>query len=380
MSERIAEHVSNCIMCGKCLQACPLLKATGREELGPRSKSDLCRVLAEDPGKLSEIEAARLAGLCMGCGRCREVCSQGQDVPGLVAALRAAHPNFKSWLWKTWLTRARQLWSPSAKAAGLVPERFRTEKLGPMLKMLAGMSGGPGLDPFLTPTSFPDTLRGEKLLLFAGCTANFVQGRWLMAALRLLDGLGAEVLPGDFVCCGSGLKGAGFVEESTAMAERNVAVWRRAGRPRIAVFCASCLAGLRAYDCFESEAESAQWADSLLPLSVAVRGIEFVISGNVPERLGYHHPCHAGAEDPDRDFLRAVLGDRLSKVTDEQCCGFGGIMRLAAPGLTEPVNRQCWDALKGADTVLSGCSACLAQLSATAPEGVEVGHWLETIR
>jgi glycolate oxidase iron-sulfur subunit len=96
--------------------------------------------------------------------------------------------------------------------------------------------------------------------------------------------------------------------------------------------------------------------------------------------LGYHHPCHAGAGDPDRDFLRRVLGDRLVAVTDKQCCGFGGVMRLAAPGLTEPVNRQCWEALRGADVVISGCSACLAQLSATAPDGVAVGHWLETIK
>ncbi|WP_207264799.1 (Fe-S)-binding protein [Desulfovibrio sp. Huiquan2017] len=380
MSDSIREHVSHCILCGKCLQACPLLRATGREELGPRSKSDLCRVLAEDPDKLSETDAAKLAGLCLGCGRCREVCSQGQDVPGLVAALRGAHPDFRSWLWKTWLTRARQLWSPGSKAAALIPERFRTEKLGPMLKMLAGMTGGPGLDPFLTPEVFPDTYRGEKLLLFAGCTANYVQGRWLMAALKLLDGLGAAVLPGHFDCCGSGLKGAGFGDEADKMAEHNVAVWREAGRPRVAVFCASCLAGLRAYDRFESEAEKARWVDSLLPLSVAVRDIEFMISDNAPERLGYHHPCHAGKDDPDRALIRAVLGSRLAASTDRECCGFGGVMRLAAPGLTEPVNRQCWEALRGADMVLSGCSACLAQLSATAPDSVEVGHWLEIIR
>lgn len=375
----MAETTSHCILCGKCLQVCPLLLTTGREELGPRSKSDLCRVLAEDPDKLSETDAARLAGICLGCGRCREVCSQGQDVPGLVAALRAAHPNFKSWLWKTWLTRARQLWSPSSKAAGLIPERFQAGKLGPMLKMLAGLSGGPGLDPFLTPTSFPDTYRGERMLLFAGCTANYVQGRWLMAALRLLDGLGADILPGEFACCGSGLRGAGFAEESLEMAQKNVAVWREAGRPRVVVFCASCLAGLAAYDCFESGAERTKWAESLLPLSEAVRGIEFVISENAPRSLGYHHPCHAGKDDPDRAWLRDILGERLIRATDSECCGFGGVMRLAAPGLTEPVNRRCWEALKGADVVLSGCSACLAQLAATAPEQVEVGHWLETI-
>lgn len=375
----MAEATHNCILCGKCLDVCPLLRATGREELGPRAKSDLCRALLESPDRLREEDAARLAGLCLGCGRCREVCSQSVDVPSLVAGLRAAHPDFKSWLWKTWLTRARQLWSPGSKAARLVPDRFRTEKLGPMLKMLGSLSGGPGLEPFLTPVTFPDTLRGEKLLLFAGCTANYVQGRWLTAALRLLGGLGADLLPGQFQCCGSGLKGAGFADESARMAEANVRVWREAGRPRLVVFCASCLAGLREYACFESGAEARQWAESLLPLSEAVLGIEFVIAHNAPESLGYHHPCHAGKRDSDRTFLKRVLGGRLVRSTDTQCCGFGGVMRLAAPGLTEPVNRKCWDALAGAEVVLSGCSACLAQLAATAPDGVEVGHWLEAV-
>eukprot|EP00831_Metopus_contortus_P009093 TRINITY_DN13501_c0_g2_i1.p1 TRINITY_DN13501_c0_g2~~TRINITY_DN13501_c0_g2_i1.p1 ORF type:complete len:498 (+),score=63.62 TRINITY_DN13501_c0_g2_i1:2000-3493(+) len=371
---------NQCILCGKCLEVCPLLNATGREELGPRAKSDLCRVLAENPGRLSEADAARLAGLCLGCGRCREVCPQGMDVPLLVAGLRAAHPDFKSWLWKTWLIRARQLWAPGSRAAKLLPKSFRSEKLGPMLKMLAGLSGGPGLAPFLTPESFPETYRGERMLLFAGCTAYYVQGRWLLTALRLLGGLGIEVLPGEFACCGSGLKGAGFADESQSMARKNVAVWRDAGRPKIAVFCASCLAGLAAYEgCFESGQEQDSWGQSLFPLSVAVRSATFRISDNLSEKLAYHRPCHAAKGDPDGVFLRAALGDRLIAVTDRQCCGFGGVMRLAAPGLTEPVNQKCWEALAGADVVLSGCSACLAQLSATAADGVEVGHWLEII-
>jgi glycolate oxidase iron-sulfur subunit len=369
---------NQCILCGKCLEVCPLLNATGREELGPRAKADLCRVLAENPDRLSGEDAAKLAGLCLGCGRCKAVCSQGMDVPALVAGLRAAHPNFKSWLWKTWLVRAKQLWSPGSKAAKLIPKQFQSEKLGPMLKMLAGLSGGPGLTPFLMPESFPDTWRGEKMLLFAGCTANYVQGRWLMTALRLLDGLGIEVLPGDFTCCGSGLNGAGFADESQTMARKNVAVWRKAGRPRMAVFCATCLAGPTSYEgCFESLEEGQMWQESFFPLSGAMQGIAFMVSGNVPERLGYHRPCHAHGADPDGVWLKAVLGGRLIAATDKQCCSFGGVMRLAAPGLTEPVNRKCWDALKGADVVLSGCSACLAQLSATADEGVKVGHWLE---
>lgn len=369
-----------CILCGKCLEVCPLLRATGREELSPRAKADLCRVLSESPDELSEQDVAKLAGLCLGCGRCAEVCSQGVDVPALVSGLRGAHPDFKSWLWKTWLTRARQLWAPGSAAARLIPEQFHTEKLGPMLKMLAGLTGGPGLEPFVTAESFPDTYRGEQMLLFAGCTATYVQGRWLVAALRLLDGLGVDVLPADFACCGSGLKSAGFADESRAMAEKNIDIWRTAGRPKVVTFCASCHAGLQGYeDAFEDDAERELWRERVFSLSVILQGVTFVITDNSPESTGYHHPCHAGKADPDQAFLGAVLGDRLTAATATQCCGFGGIMRLGAPALTDPVNDNCWHHLKGTDVVLTGCSACLSQLSATAPDGVKVGHWLEMI-
>lgn len=368
---------NECILCGKCLEVCPLINATEREELGPRAKADLCRVLGQ--GDLSGADVARLAGLCLGCGRCRAVCSQQVDVPGLVAKLREAHPDFRSWLWKTWLTHAETLWGRSATAARLIPERFAPEKFGPFLKMLAGLKGGPGLEPFLRIDSFPDTVRGEKLLLFAGCTASYVQGRWLMTALRLLDGLGAEVLPADFRCCGSSLKGAGHTGEARSMAEHNLTIWREAGCPRVVTFCASCHHGLGEYDEFRDESEARFWRGSLLPLSDVLQDTQHVMLPNMPEKLGYHRPCHGGDADADLRLLRTLLADRLIEPTGRECCGFGGIMRLAAPGLADRVNRTCWDRMADMDVVLTGCSACAVQLTASAPDGVQVGHWLEMV-
>ena len=369
-----------CILCGKCLEVCPLLNATGREELGPRAKADLCSQLKKDEAGLSGEAVAGLAGRCLGCHRCAKVCSQGVDVPGLVAALRAAHPDFKSWLWKTWLVHARELWSSTSLAARLIPKKFQPEKLGQFLKMLAGLKGGPGLEPFLSVESFPETWRGEKMLLFAGCTANFVQARWLMTALRLLSGLGAEVLPGEFECCGGGLKSAGFADEARAMAQGNIDVWRKAGRPRLVVLCASCRSGLAGYaDCFKDPAELRQWQDSITPLTALLRGAVFVLSEGAPGKVGYHRPCHVDNADSDYIFLGNALGERLVAATQKECCGFGGLMRLGAPGLADQVNIKCWKKLGSPDTVLSGCSACVAQLAATGPDETQVGHWLEII-
>ena len=254
--------------------------------------------------------------------------------PGLVAALRGAHPDLKGWLWKTWLTNAKGLWSSTSRAAKLIPKKFQPEKLGPFLKMLAGLKGGPGLDPFLIAETFPDTYRGEKMLLFAGCTANYVQSRWLMTALRLLDGLGIEALPGEFQCCGGGLKSAGFTSEAESMAQKNIDVWRKAGRPRMVTFCASCHSGLGGYEaCFDDPAELNKWRNCLTPLSRLVQDMSFMISANMSKKIGYHRPCHVDEADCDFTFLQTVLGNHLTAATQKECCGFGGVMRLGAPGL-----------------------------------------------
>lgn len=367
-----------CILCGKCLSVCPLIKATNREELGPRAKADLCRLLDEGHIPLAQKDAAGLASMCLGCRRCASVCSQGVDVPGLVAALRSEHPGFKGWLWKTWLTNAAALWSASSTAATRLPDSLKPERFGPFLKMLAGLKGESGLTPVLHPSSFPDTHQGKKVLLFAGCTANYVQECWLMAARYLLDGLGVEVIPGDFRCCGGSLKGAGFREEAASMQAHNLGVWRRAGKPDVVTFCASCRAGLRAYPCAD-EAEQEAWLAAQQPLAGLAREIVFSVSIDDSRWFAYHRPCHVGSADADGALMRASLGSRLVFSGEEQCCGFGGVMHLGAPEICEQVNDRCWDSLSEADVIVTGCAACAARLAASAPEGKRAGHWLELV-
>jgi glycolate oxidase iron-sulfur subunit len=370
-----------CILCGKCLEVCPLLGATGQEELGPRAKADLYALLKGDGSQLSSESAAKLAGLCLGCHRCIKVCSQGVDVPGLVSMLRGAHPDFKGWLWKTWLTHAKELWPTTSFAVRLLPEKFQPEKIGQSLKMLAGLKGGAGLDPFLTVKMSPETYQGEKVLLFAGCTANYVQKRWLFTAKKLLDGLGVEVLPEKFQCCGGGLNSAGFVDESEGMAQKNIDIWRKAGKVKIVIFCASCQSSLNGYDgYFKDPTEQNDWQKSLTPLSLLVQNTTFMLSANMPESIGYHRPCHVDEADCDFSFLQATLGDHLAVATQKECCGFGGVMRLGASAMADEVGKKCWAKLGKVEMVVTGCSACVAQLTASAAEGVEVGHWLEIIR
>lgn len=363
----------DCILCGKCMEVCPLLRATSREELSPRSKMLLGTMEGEDP--------ARLASLCLGCGRCREKCPQGVDVPAEVARLRAEHPDFHAWLWKTWLTRARELWPSTGLVSKLIPSRFQPETLGPMLKMLDDVRSGPAVEPFVTVTEFGDALRGEPVMLFAGCTASHARKRWLRVSRELLSGLGAVLLPSRFECCGGSLRLAGCPDDADRLCERNVNAWRDNGRPTIVTPCASCLHSLRAYPerIFEDELEAEHWAGSLLALSNALHDCRYELSELRPVSIGYHKPCHVVGRDADAALVEAMLGREPDARTATECCGFGGLMRLADPGPADQAGSECARALSGTELVLTGCSACAARLPSVLPEDTTAGHWLDVI-
>lgn len=385
-----ADGDPRCILCGKCLAVCPLVGATGREELAPRAKARLAANLLDHPERLRIADAARLGSLCLGCGRCAEACSQGVRPARLMARLRSEHPGWREWLWKQWIGRAERLW-PAAfstgKFLGRAPEALFPGRFGVLLKSLRGLDR-PRTDAYVRITAFPEPApeaagSSREVLLFSGCAGRFARPDWDVAARRLLAGLGLRRIEADFACCGSTLGGAGLLDEQRAARERNVALWRAAGRPPLVAYCASCLRGLSDYadaadapELFEDAAEAACWAARVTPLARLLKSARFVVSEDAPEAVGYHRPCHAPDPDEDAALLRAALGGRFRPLPD-RCCGFGGALRLAAPELAEAVAQRRAGDLAGLPLVLTGCTACALELAACAPQSTLAGHWLE---
>lgn len=424
----------SCVLCGCCLEGCPLLAATGREELSPRAKA-----LLAGPSKISgagqaldEKAVAELAGICLCCGRCETLCPQGVKVPKLIARLRAENPDFRQWLWRQWITRLRPYWPLAATGAGLVPQALAQTLLpqgfGLALKGLRGLKPGTGLRPWLSLTSLPvDAYRtkyGDRpVALFHGCVGSGPRKAWANTAVSLLRGLGVNLLALDFSCCGSTLGVAGLPEDQKIARRANVDLWRGAGRPLLVTYCATCRKGLAEYaGVFADEDEEQAWKAALVPLSALLMGAkgrvgEGKAGRGAPRIVGWHRPCHAdglnGVADADFAFMASLLGVRLRAPRQQRCCGFGGIMQLAAPELSGRVGARCWEGL-GAATgssvemppnaetggvpevvpayVLTGCSGCVMQLLATLPApaakdarrpagpGAQAGHWLEVLR
>ncbi len=389
----------DCVLCGCCLEGCPLLASTGREELSPRAKALLAGPSKASLGALDEDAVAELAGLCLACGRCEKLCPQGVKVPELVARLRAEHPRFRQWLWKQWITRLAPFWGAAAQGANLVPAALIPSNFGLAVKGLRGLKPGGGLRPWLTVTSLPAQAYREKhgtrpVALFHGCVGSGPKRRWADMAEGLMRGLGANLITPQFSCCGSTLGVAGLPEDQKRARLVNVAAWRGAGRPLLVTYCATCRKGLLDYasegaGVFESEAEGAEWKASIAPLSELLTGMTAKAGKGAPALLAWHEPCHAPKSDAE--LMKSLLGTRLRAPAAARCCGFGGIMQLGAPGLSEQVGADCWAGLlkvTGSDQAgevvppyaLTSCSGCVMQLLATARPGASAGHWLETLR
>lgn len=380
-----------CILCGRCLEVCPLFRATDCEELSPRAKHQLSAGLNQ--GVLQAPSAKDLAALCLGCGRCESACPQGLCVPEVVSELRNAHPGMQEWLWNIWMGAGKAFWPALSRLGAIAPSWMPGEARA---KSLEAMRSGNDIVPWIFLEGPPSVdSSGEAFVIFPGCLASTVRPEWTSTAAALLGAVGKNVQQTpDWACCGSTLGHAGLLERQREAREQNLLAWREAGAPRIVVFCATCRCGLMSYASDMTlpwlPGEQLAWQRAITPLAEQLSGARFHIEENVaPERVHYHRPCHGGGQGgghggggPDLALLREMVGDLLHAPDKGQCCGMGGIFQLGAPSLSRTVADRCWGVyapLPG-EQLLTACSGCVVQLAATAPAKVAVGHWLDAVR
>ncbi|MBF0481158.1 MAG: (Fe-S)-binding protein [Desulfovibrionaceae bacterium] len=375
----------DCVLCGKCLTVCPLFHSTKREELSPKAKFHLLRALGEDGAALREKPAVRLAGLCLSCGKCEKACPRGLCVPDLLGRARARHPGWRAFVWKHWVARAGLLWPMAASLSRALPAPLFPGALGAMMGSLAALDGKNVLTPWLRVVSLEKRGAGEKVAVFPGCTAAHAHKDWLAKAMRLLAGMGFDPVVPDFACCGCTLGHAGLQGEQKRMRLANVAAWRAAGRPKLVAFCATCRCGLKSYagaDLGWRAGEQDAWAMAQTALSGLMEGARFEVLDNAPRSVVYHKPCHGSGDGGDLRMLRQAAGERLIyKEGQSLCCGFGGLLQLGAPELSQRVagSALAFYAVKPGDQIVTGCSGCTVQFKANVPEGVGAGHWLEIV-
>ncbi|MDR1777846.1 MAG: (Fe-S)-binding protein [Desulfovibrio sp.] len=371
-----------CTQCGECLNVCPVYQQYKREQYSPKGKRILMEPIDNGDSPLPWERVKFLSRLCAGCGRCKDVCARKLSTADLLADVRSTHPHWTQYMWELWISHMGPFWPALGFFASLTPDAVTPGPLRSSLAMAKALPAPKEGKPWVVLKKNPAvTVDPTPVVVFAGCTANNARPLWRAKTEKLLKAWGYTALDSSsFVCCGGTLHHAGQYKAMHAMQEKNTAVWKELGRPRIAAFCASCHHSLAEYaeKVLQGE-DAALWKKSLTPLSTLLAGAQAEITPDKPAEYGYHHPCHWGANgDRDQPFLADIVPG-LKKGADV-CCGMGGVLKMTDPDLSMRMADACLASFpSSARDILTGCSGCAMQLSAAAPKGTSVHHWLDVV-
>ncbi len=375
--------LAQCAQCGACTAVCPVYRVTGRESLTARGRLHLLARL-NDPEALGE-----LLSRCLLCGNCKRTCPRGIDLVSLTVSARAewgkkggpsvlagflarqalAHPALAAALAK------------AAKPLGLAAELPMDSGL--RLKLTGTVSPLPALDASLNGGAPPIRSPRRPALYFPGCLATHLYPEIGPATARIIAHLDDFRLltPDDLSCCGLAAQSAGDLDQARTLACRNLARFASLGGEEeatapIITTCASCYAALKGYPglladdpVWRPAAEafaSRVWELSAFILAHGSRLTPGFREASPVRTVVYHDPCHLRptiTRQP-RQLLDLAPGlRRLELPHGVQCCGQGGLFRLAHPRLSLAIRKPLIEDFltTGAELAVSSCSGCLLQ-------------------
>ncbi|MBI3909610.1 MAG: FAD-binding protein [Armatimonadetes bacterium] len=263
-----ARHVELCSGVGACRKKldgtmCPSYHATLDEAHSTRGRANALRaaIAGQLPGGFTDPALYEVLDLCLECKACKSECPSNVDMARLkaefLAAYHAAHGTpLRARLFSTIHAMDRLL----APFAGLANAIMGTQLSRRLMARWLGVTEQRTL-PRLAAVTFhrwwtrrpspphPDavgTPRG-RVALMADTFTNYHEPHIGIAAVRVLEALGYEVVVPPLKCCGRTLISKGFLRQARRLAESNVALlegYARAGIPMLWLepSCAAALA------------------------------------------------------------------------------------------------------------------------------------------
>jgi L-lactate dehydrogenase complex protein LldF len=381
-----------CIRCACCLNVCPVFRLVGGHVFGHVYTGGIGAILTAWFDTLER--SADMQTLCIGCGRCRELCPARIDVPELILGLRqrlarrpgAVRPERALFA----LMRNRTAFHALLRTAALAQKPFVRSGLIRHLPLgLAGLTRHRSL-PAIAEVPFrkrfaalpqPEAPRATAVL-FAGCLLDFVYPELGEAIVRLLARAGIRsVLPAGQLCCGAPARYAGAWDEAADIGIANLQALGAEAADWVVSACPTCTVALRRdLAPMLERAGRHEWLEPAARLGAKVIDVgslllALVRSGRLRftpradgRRVTYHDSCHLGrtlgATAPPRELLRAAGFELVEMSEPGACCGMGGSYSLEQPEISAAILRRKLDDIRATDAplVATDCPGCLLQL------------------
>ncbi len=373
-----------CMRCGICVSSCPTFRLFQIDEETPRRRlRTISKILVENL-PISADERLHLDN-CVQCRACETVCPSRMAYGQLFDQAQAQLKVNPGWLAKLafrlienkdWLRRLMPLLAIYLKSGLQKPLRSTGLLKKLHLAEAEALLGKPALQALADSYPASVTKRG-RVALFTGCIAEHFDRETLLAAIKLLNAIGYEVLvPPQQGCCGAIHQHNG--QSAAGLIDNNIAVFNALEVDAVLHTATGCGAMLSEY---QNDDEAGQlFRQRLCDIN------DFLLE-HWPDdlqltpselKVAVHEPCSQRNVLKNQQTVYALLekipGLNIAALADNPiCCGSGGSYML-----THPDNAWQLRALKrqiitdsSADVVVSGNFGCAVYLNA---DGGRVEH------
>ena len=265
----IYDAAAPCNRCGICAAVCPSYKATKKENMSPRGRCQLTRLLKEYRISSPEKALNEAIGSCLLCGACENICHASIPIPEIVMELRRHylkrrtnlitrlglrllldHPKIYSFWIKTCLILLNLRLSWLAKILGmpylLAMSRERFDEMGFVPPVRSGLD-------ILRPQYQNPPKHSVKWVYFASCATNYLMPQAAVDAVELIDRHEGEGMLAGNICCGFMSYRLGNLDQAREFAKRNIRIFeelrKKHGNKFVVITeCSSCASFLKNYE------------------------------------------------------------------------------------------------------------------------------------
>jgi L-lactate dehydrogenase complex protein LldF len=380
-----------CIRCASCLNVCPVYRLVTGHVFGQIYTGGIGTILTAWFDELKQAE--EIQGLCIQCGRCRDICPGKIDIPELIVELRRrlvkeqGLPVVQRAIFA--VVNNRRLFHSMLRTASITQKPFVKDGFIRHLPLfLSDLTKDRSL-PSIADVPLRDSIvkikqpkSTEKAALYAGCLMDFTYPRIGEAVVKVLNKAGIEVtFPDAQTCCGAPARYSGAYDVAANNAIDNIKALLADDVKYVVSACPTCTVALKHEfrNVLESE-KKPEWIPKAEELaSKAVDFTSFVaklvkegrLSLRDSQALGkvtYHDSCHLKrtlkvSEEP-RSLL-AKSGYEVAEMAESDiCCGMGGSYTIKQPEISAEILKRKLRNIRdtSAPTVAMDCPGCVMQI------------------
>lgn len=379
------DDVKACVRYGFCVAVCPTYTVLNTEQDSPRGRIALIKEMMESGGSPTASTVNHL-DQCLSCSACMRPCAAGVNYRRIIDDARAhIEANYRRPLGER-LQRAIVLHGFTRPQLSRALLRIASAMPGPIVNWVPArlrlfIETAKRLRPEWTPTVDTPQLSaraaaGKAMYLLEGCIQQVVAPRINVAAARLFNRQGIEVVQSKTArCCGALALHMGRPDLARRQAREMITEIQGLGMDKFGYVTSTatgCQAVLKEYgELFRGEPEE-QAAIQVAALAVDPSEIAQRFDRHSERHARFsvalHEPCslrlmQRSATPYHETFAQAGLRV-LSAPDSHMCCGSAGSYSLLQPVISKKLGRRRadqFDAL-GADVIVTANVGCLMQL------------------